>query len=100
MLFAMGAQTNLVRKIFLYEGALIALSGALIGLVLGVAITLIQQHFGIVRMGAEASIIDAYPVKLRASDLVYVTASIIAITLLISFRPSYLATKVDTGREL
>jgi len=100
MLFAMGANTSLVRKIFLYEGALIALSGAFIGLILGVLITLIQQEFGLVRMGAEASIIDAYPVKLRLSDLLYVTASIIAITLLISFRPAYLATKVDTGREL
>ncbi len=100
MLFAMGANMSLVRKIFLYEGALIALSGALIGLILGVLITLIQQQFGIIRMGAEASIIDAYPVKLRPTDLLYVTGSIIVITLLISFRPAYLATKVDTGREL
>lgn len=67
---ALGADNRFIRRIFLGEGALIGGLGALIGLVLGVGITLLQQHLGVVKMPVESFIVESYPVEFRWSDLV------------------------------
>lgn len=93
MLFAMGASQSMVRRIFLMQGALTAFTGAGAGLVTGLLICLAQQEFGFISMGAESSILQAYPIEIRMGDLVLVCISLVSITLLISFRPAYLAAK-------
>jgi lipoprotein-releasing system permease protein len=93
MLFAMGASEGMVKRIFLLQGVLTAFTGAGAGLLTGVLICLLQQEFGLVSMGAESSILQAYPVDLRPADLLLVFISLVSITLLISFRPAYLAAK-------
>lgn len=93
MLFAMGASQNMVRKIFLTQGILTAFTGAGAGLFTGIIICLVQQEFGLISMGAESSILQAYPIEIRMGDLVLVFISLVSITLLISFRPAYLAAK-------
>lgn len=81
LLKAMGADTNLVKKIFINEGLLISVVGGILGLLLGIAAVLIQQHFGIIRLGnGEGNyIIEAYPVALELADvaLVFITITII-----------------------
>lgn len=81
LLKAIGAGTTLVKKIFINEGLLISVVGGILGLVLGIVAVLIQQHFGIIRLGnGDGSyIIDAYPVALETADilLVFVTITII-----------------------
>ncbi len=81
LLKAMGADTNLVKKIFINEGLLISVVGGILGLLLGIAAVLIQQHFGIIRLGnGEGNyIIEAYPVALEIADvaLVFITITII-----------------------
>jgi len=69
---ALGADSRFIRRIFLGEGALICTLGALLGGVLGVGITLLQQHFGIVRIPAATAVLSSYPVELQAVDLVVV----------------------------
>jgi lipoprotein-releasing system permease protein len=93
MLFAMGASQAMVQRIFLMQGALTAFTGAGAGLITGVVICLLQQEFGLISMGAESSILQAYPIELRPGDLILVFISLVSITLLISFRPAYLAAK-------
>ena len=80
LLRAMGADNKLVKKIFINEGLLISVVGGIIGLLVGIAAVLIQQHFGIIRLGNGGNyIIDAYPVALEMADviLVFVTITII-----------------------
>ena len=80
LLRAMGADNKLVKKIFMNEGLLISVVGGIIGLLVGIAAVLIQQHFGIIRLGNGGNyIIDAYPVALEMADviLVFVTITII-----------------------
>lgn len=69
-LMSMGAGMQLVRRIFTYEGLLINLAGAGTGILLGVLLSLAQQHFGFIRMSG--TIVDAYPVKVIWPDLVIV----------------------------
>mgnify|MGYP000483045625 FL=1 len=80
----MGADTKLLRKIFVAEGMLIYLIGAGGGLLLGVALALAQQHFGFLKLSGETFLIDAYPVEVHPSDLAWVIVTFVSVSYLIS----------------
>ncbi len=77
---SIGANKKTVTKIFIAEGRLISIFGICIGLVLGVTLVLLQQHFGFIQFaGNGAFVVDAYPVKLKFIDVIYsfVTVAVI-----------------------
>lgn len=71
---SMGADDRLISKIFLTEGCLISAIGAGIGLILGIALCLLQQYFGLLRLGEGTGtfVVDAYPVRLMWVDVIAV----------------------------
>lgn len=83
-LVTMGADTKLLRKIFVAEGMLIYLIGAGGGLLLGVALALAQQHFGFLKLSGETFLINAYPVEVHPSDLAWVIVTFVSVSYLIS----------------
>ncbi len=100
VLKAMGATDKLIRHIFLKQGALIAFSGALIGLILGYLICWIQQTFGLVSLGISSAVVDAYPVKMIWKDFLWISIAMIGITFLASSRPAWIASQVDPVKEV
>ncbi|WP_305953262.1 FtsX-like permease family protein [Emticicia oligotrophica] len=92
-LFAMGADESMVKRIFFSEGAIVSFIGAIVGLILGGLICFLQENFGIIKMGMESSIVDAYPVKMQLSDFILTSISIIIITLIASYLPAQRAAK-------
>lgn len=82
---ALGASSAMTRNIFIAEGWLITSFGGLVGLVAGIMLSLVQQHFGIVKLAADptALTIDVYPVRLEWTDVAIVFASIIVIGIVI-----------------
>jgi lipoprotein-releasing system permease protein len=94
ILYALGATRPMVRRIFLTEGAIIALTGAFAGLVLGVGLCLAQERYGFISMGMESSIIDAYPVRLDASDILLTGVLTIVMTILTSWFPAQRAANI------
>ena len=71
----LGADNQLISRIFLFEGCLISLLGALIGIVLGLTLCLVQQEFGLIGLGGTGEgsfIIDAYPVSVHLQDVILV----------------------------
>ncbi len=78
-LSALGSTQRQIRRIFALEGLMIIFGGAMTGMLLGLILCLLQQEFGFIRMGqSEGSfIIDAYPVVVRASDLMLVLLTVI-----------------------
>ncbi|MDP3461664.1 MAG: FtsX-like permease family protein [Bacteroidales bacterium] len=84
VLASLGAARQLIRKLFLTEGLLISLAGGVAGLVAGIIVVLIQQHFGLLKLGNEGGsfIIDAYPVDLHIMDViaVFLTVFVIGLT--------------------
>ncbi len=90
VLWALGADISLLRKIFMIEGLLITVSGAFFGLVLGFLICYAQQTFGLISInnGGGSFIIDAYPVKMQIIDFLYVFATVSFIGMLASWFPS------------
>lgn len=96
---SMGASDRLIRRIFLYEGWLISLSGMLVGLLIGSILCLLQQAFGFLKVPGQNLIIDAYPVALRLSDLFVIILSVSVIGYLASWLSvSYLKTILKKDR--
>lgn len=75
---ALGATRRMVSSIFVTEGWLITMTGGIAGIVVGAALSLLQQYFGIVRLGADPSAltIDVYPVRLEAADVLLVLVTV------------------------
>lgn len=100
VLVAIGADSTLIKRIIIAEGALISIIGAGTGLALGALICWAQDRFGMVGMGMANAVIPNYPVKLIWTDLVLVCAVMIVITLAISFHPASRAAKSYSIGEL
>ncbi len=100
VLKAMGAPDRLIRSIFLKQGALIAFSGAVIGLILGYFVCWMQEIFGLVSLGISSAVVDAYPIKIIWTDFLWISLAVIAITMVASWRPAWIASQVDTVKEL
>ena len=84
---SMGASDALIRRIFRLEGWLITLVGLVIGAAVGIAVVLLQEHFGIVKMPG-GFLVSAYPVILQWTDVALVCISIALIGWLVTLVPS------------
>ncbi|MDR6194320.1 FtsX-like permease family protein [Siphonobacter sp. SORGH_AS_0500] len=94
-LLAMGAWPGLIRRIFLAEGALVGFSGAIVGLVLGVALCWAQEEYGFAKMQLVGSLVDAYPVRMQIQDLIGTVIALIIITLAASWMPAQKAARQE-----
>lgn len=88
ILKAMGASDPLILKIFLAEGLLIAGFGALVGFVLGFTICLLQQRFGLLKLGGTSFLIPAFPVSMHVQDFLLISITILAIGFAASWYPA------------
>jgi lipoprotein-releasing system permease protein len=86
VLRSLGAGQTLLDRLFLTEGILISISGGIAGLLVGVAVVLLQQYFGLLKLGGAdgAFIVDAYPVHLKIVDVLVVFATVVVIGFLSS----------------
>ena len=81
VLQSMGANKNMILKIFFSEGLLLAGIGGVIGILLALLICFLQIKLKFIKLQGGSFLIDYFPVNLQLSDfiLVTLTASIIAI---------------------
>jgi len=98
---ALGAGRRLVGSVFMFEGWLIMAVGGLAGAVTGVLLVLIQQHCGIIKLGADASAltIDVYPVRLALSDVLIVVATVFVLGLAIAQVARFFAKNITTSKS-
>ena len=77
----LGASDRQIADIFMLEGRLISVVGAVVGILLGLALCLIQQHFGLIKFGRSAGnyIIDVYPVSVHATDILLIFVTVIVV---------------------
>lgn len=93
----LGASDSLIRRIFLIEGSLISVVGAVIGTGLGLLLCWLQQEYGLVRMGASAGsfVVDAYPLSVHYSDVAFIFLTVIVIGFLsVSWPVRYLTRRL------
>ena len=87
LLKSMGASQRTIERIFITNGVLISLIGAVSGLTIGIIATLLQQKYGFIKLGTEGSfLVDAYPVKIYFQDIVVVLVTVLVVSF-VSVRP-------------
>ena len=93
ILYTLGATAQDIKRIFLWKGLLIALSGAALGMALAWGLSWLQETYGLVSLGAQTSLVEAYPIKRQLSDFVYTAIGVVVLTLLAAYRPAQLAAR-------
>lgn len=85
----LGADDRLIVRIFLFEGGLISLFGAMAGILLGLLLCWAQQRFGFITLGGGggAFVVDAYPVSVHVGDVVLVFVTVLAVGFLSVWYP-------------
>ncbi|MFC0876755.1 FtsX-like permease family protein [Saccharicrinis sp. FJH2] len=84
----LGANSKLIRMIFVFEGWIISLVGTILGLILGGIFVRLQMVYGLLKLsGGGNFIIEYYPVNVLATDFVIVSVSVIALGFLASWYP-------------
>ena len=83
---SLGADESLIKRIFLLEGWFISLVGAVAGIFLGTVISLIQQHFGLLKLG-KGYIVEAYPVVTSYTDILLVFITVLIMGMLAVLYP-------------
>lgn len=77
----MGATDRQITRIFLFEGRMISVMGAVSGIVLGLLLCWLQQQFGLVSLGQSSGsfVVDAYPVSVHPGDIVLIFVTVVAV---------------------
>ena len=84
----LGASDAQIVKIFLFEGRMISFIGAVAGVLIGLALCLIQQEYGVISLGQSGSfIVDAYPVSVHAWDVIAVFVTVLVVGFLSVWYP-------------
>ena len=93
ILKSLGADNNLIRKIFIFEGWLISIIGAFSGIILGFFICWLQQTYGLVKLHSESLIMDSYPIVLKIKDFIIVPGTVLLIGYWAAWYPVRFLTK-------
>jgi lipoprotein-releasing system permease protein len=99
ILKSLGADNNLIRKIFIFEGWLISIIGAFAGIVLGFFICWLQQTYGLVKLQSQTLIMDSYPVLMKMKDFIIVPATVLLIGYWAAWYPVRFLTKKYLNKD-
>jgi len=80
-LYDIGFSQKKLKRIFLYQGLILSVGGVVIGLILGITITLLQQHFGFVKIADDFP----YPIVFSWKNGVIVTITILILSIIASY---------------
>lgn len=96
----LGADNKTITRIFLFEGRLISIIGAVLGIAIGLLLCLLQQQFGFVPMGSSdgSFIVNAYPVSVHYSDILVIFVTVIVAGWLAVYYPVHSFAKKVLGK--
>jgi len=77
----LGASDRQITRIFLFEGRMISVIGAVIGIAIGLLLCWLQQQYGFVRLGSSEGsfVVDAYPVSVHPTDIILIFVTVVAV---------------------
>lgn len=80
-LYDIGFSQKRIKRIFLYQGLILSVGGVIIGLILGITITLLQQHFGFIKANGDFP----YPIVFSWKNGAIVTITILILSIIASY---------------
>jgi lipoprotein-releasing system permease protein len=100
ILKSLGADNNLIRKIFIFEGWLISIIGALAGIILGFIVCWLQQTYGLIKLNSQSLIMDSYPVVMKLKDFIIVPVTVLLIGYWAAWYPVRFLTKKYLNKDV
>lgn len=100
ILKSLGANNNLIRKIFIFEGWLISIIGAISGIILGFGICWLQHTYGLVKLQSQSLIMDSYPVVMKLKDFIIVPGTVLLIGFWAAWYPVRYLTKKYLNKKI
>ena len=100
ILKSLGADNNLIRKIFIFEGWMISIIGAFSGIILGFIVCWLQQTYGFVKLNSQSLIMDSYPVVLKMKDFIIVPGTVLLIGYWAAWYPVRFLTKKYLNKDV
>ena len=88
ILKSMGATSNSIVKIFMFEGILVGVLGSLLGLVLGLVVVWMQQQYHLFPLDPTVYIIPAIPVEVHVVDVITVAVTALGLCSLAALYPA------------
>ena len=88
VLQSLGADKGLIKKIFLSEGLLLAITGSVTGISLAIIICAIQSKFKLIKLQGNSFLINYFPVKLIITDILLVVTTALLIAFIASWFPA------------
>ena len=85
----LGASDKQIVHIFLFEGRMISAIGAVLGIILGLALCWAQQTFGLVKLGSSSAsfVVNAYPVSVHPEDVILIFITVLVVGFLSVWYP-------------
>lgn len=93
ILKSLGADNNLIQKIFIFEGWLISIIGAIAGVILGFIVCWMQQKYGFIRLQSDSLLMNSYPVLMKIRDFIMVPFTVLLIGYWAAWYPVRFLTK-------
>jgi|SRR5689334_978191 lipoprotein-releasing system permease protein len=100
ILMSMGAKARQIRKVFVYEGALIGAVGTAIGLVVGYGVCYLAERYQWVKLDQQVYSIAYVPFEPRAFDGIWIAAAAMAVSLIATLYPARSATRIAPVESL
>lgn len=77
----LGASDRKIVRIFLFEGRMISVIGAVVGIAVGLLLCWLQQRFGLVGLGRSSGsfVVDSYPVSVHPEDIIVIFITVLAV---------------------
>jgi lipoprotein-releasing system permease protein len=94
ILISMGARAAQIRKIFVFEGALIGSVGTVLGLIAGYTICYFAGHYRWIRLDEQVYALSFVPFEPRALDGLWIAATAMVISLVATLYPARSATRI------
>ncbi|WP_417911137.1 lipoprotein-releasing ABC transporter permease subunit [Candidatus Electronema sp. PJ] len=100
ILKSMGAKTGSIMRIFFYQGAVIGLSGTVLGVTLGLSLCAVLKRYKIIELPSNVYPMSTMPVKVVPMDVTIIAISAILITLAATLYPSWKASRIRPAEAL
>jgi len=100
ILMALGATRRDILTVFMTQGLAIGLVGTLLGLVLGISVALVLDHYELIRLQAQVYYLSYVPFHVRASDFVRVCVFAVIVSFAATFYPAWRASRLDPVASL
>lgn len=100
ILYALGADSRSVQKVFLYQSLFFVGKGLVIGNLIGILVCLVQSHFQIIPLDPDTYYVDHVPVLLNPFHVIVLNLVVCVIIVLVMVLPTYVIKRISPAEAI